>query len=600
MKQNHRLLPFFACLAIMAGACLLWGCSGRSRNEAPTAAETDIGGKIEAYVTRHQNTTAGLAVAVYGAREVLYEGLFGYADREGRIPVTEETVFEWGPVTRLLVWVSVMQQVEAGKLDLKADIRDYLPTGFLSNAMDGQQITMEHLMNHTAGFQEKIAGLFAGPEEEVPSLAEALSDHPPVQVAEAGELTAASSWGTALAGYIVERVTGLSFGDYVQEAIFRPLGMKHTAILPDYSDCSFVQENRGGTVCYTVHNQKIKKSRYRIPLYPAGMCAGTVGDLVTFAQALLPNSRTARLFADNNMLSVLCLPTDLYSDGTPKNSHGFWNFYLGTRVVGETGSTVGMTATLLFDPEKERGVCVMTNQAEETVYNRDMMELVFGSAAGTSYEKQEKLPGGRYRSARGLSRGALLFTQARPKKLKKTDLTSGYWVASRMKDGRTILEQPYKDYVSVPAGTWFPEWLRMVWFAVSAAGCVIYLIRGIAWQTEIRRGRRRERPDMVWYLILLEGLGDLLVIGLVLNMAAIVRRLGRYAPAGAFGPLLLINSVNLGLLAVLMVSTLLIFLLGKRRKVSHERIPAFFIREFLWLGALVSGCCWQMAAFWNW
>ena len=97
-----------------------------------------IGDKIERYVDEHMETTAGMSVAIFDEHQTIYRNYFGYTDVQNKIPVSEETVMEWGSVSKLLVWVSVMQLKEQGLLDLDADIRGYLPEGFL------RKITYDH------------------------------------------------------------------------------------------------------------------------------------------------------------------------------------------------------------------------------------------------------------------------------------------------------------------------------------------------------------------------------------------------------------------------------------------------------------------------
>ena len=82
-----------------------------------------IGEAIEAYVDENAATTAGMAVSVLNAEGTVYKNYFGYADIENGIAVDENTVFEWGSATKMLVWVSVMQLYEQGLMDLEADIR---------------------------------------------------------------------------------------------------------------------------------------------------------------------------------------------------------------------------------------------------------------------------------------------------------------------------------------------------------------------------------------------------------------------------------------------------------------------------------------------
>ena len=132
-------------------------------------AEGDLAASLDAFIAEHESTTAGLAVSIFTADETLYETYTGFADVENRLSIAQDTVFEWGSTTKLLVWVSVMQLWEKGLIDLSADIRTYLPDSFLTNLRYETPVTMLHLMNHRAGFQEQIADLVLRPGENAPS-----------------------------------------------------------------------------------------------------------------------------------------------------------------------------------------------------------------------------------------------------------------------------------------------------------------------------------------------------------------------------------------------------------------------------------------------
>ena len=84
----------------------------------------------------------------------LYQKNFGYTDKEKKLAVDDKSVFEWGSTTKITVWVSVMQLWEEGKIDLKTDIREYLPQNLLKNLKYDKPITMLDLMNHQAGFED--------------------------------------------------------------------------------------------------------------------------------------------------------------------------------------------------------------------------------------------------------------------------------------------------------------------------------------------------------------------------------------------------------------------------------------------------------------
>ena len=88
---------------------------------------SQIGQKIQDFVKEHEKTTAGMATTVFDKDGTIYQGSFGYMNKEKGIKADDNSVFEWGSVGKLAIWVSVMQLWEEGKIDLDEDIRTYLP-----------------------------------------------------------------------------------------------------------------------------------------------------------------------------------------------------------------------------------------------------------------------------------------------------------------------------------------------------------------------------------------------------------------------------------------------------------------------------------------
>jgi len=167
---------------------------------------------------------AGAVIVVVKDGQVLTQRGFGYADAAKRTPVDPaRTLFRPGSVSKLFTWTAVMQQVEAGKIDLDADVNTYLD--FKIPLKNGKPVTMRQLMTHTAGFEEhgKLT-MFDNPKFQIP-LGALVKGGIPNRIYEAGSTPSYSNYGTALAGYIVERVTKMSFDDYVEQRIFQPLGM---------------------------------------------------------------------------------------------------------------------------------------------------------------------------------------------------------------------------------------------------------------------------------------------------------------------------------------------------------------------------------------
>jgi CubicO group peptidase (beta-lactamase class C family) len=169
----------------------------------------------------------GVVVTVVKDGQILTARGFGFADTEKRTPVDpERTLFRPGSVSKLVTWTAAMQLVEQGKLDLDRDVNTYLD--FKIPDYDGKPVTLRQLMTHTAGFEEAVKDIiYFDPGHQVP-LGEYLKRWTPSRVYEPGTTPAYSNWATALTGYLVERVSGESFDDYVDKHIFLPLGMTNS------------------------------------------------------------------------------------------------------------------------------------------------------------------------------------------------------------------------------------------------------------------------------------------------------------------------------------------------------------------------------------
>ena len=435
----------------------------------------EIESKMQAFEKKHADTTAGLAVSVFTSKEDVTQ-YAGYTDMEKKIKTDETSVFEWGSTTKLLVFLSVMQQLEQNNLDLDTDIRTYLPKDFLKNLTFAEPVTMTELMNHTAGFQEEYVGLYEKGITAYPSLKEALYEHEPKQVYKPGTVTAYSNWGVALAAYIVERVSGQEFSSYVREHIFTPLGMNHTAVSVDLSDCPWVQKQWKKLQCYTADGEKIKDCKTPLLLYPAGRAVSTLADFRTFAKAIL--TKDEALLSEKTW-ELLFTPTDYFGTTTvPKNAHGFWMISYGVPVYGHGGNTMGCSANLLLDQKDGVGFVVMTNQAYEEVYNEQMPTLVFGTYDRKAYTKEKTIPSGIYRTARTNVKGPFKWMSL-TYKIREVD-DDQLWIASDTA-GVAKICYAYGDDIRISTAEFVSEiGLVLLWGLALLFAMGSLLVQGIA------------------------------------------------------------------------------------------------------------------------
>lgn len=197
---------------------------------APALVKSDVDAWLDGYMpfALRRGDAAGAVVVVVKDGAVVTQRGFGYADVATRRPVDPETtLFRQASVSKLITWTAVMQLVEQGKIDLDRDVNAYLD--FRIAPFDGKPVTMRNLMTHTAGFEEVQRGLNSYDPAKIPSLGAALKRQVPHRIFAPGTTPAYSNFGTSLAGYIVERVSGLSYDDYVERHIFAPAGMTRSS-----------------------------------------------------------------------------------------------------------------------------------------------------------------------------------------------------------------------------------------------------------------------------------------------------------------------------------------------------------------------------------
>jgi CubicO group peptidase (beta-lactamase class C family) len=250
------------------------------REDVATFLDTALPSQIE---TEH---IAGAAVAVVKDGQLLAAKGYGYADVEQQQPiVADRTIFLTGSTGKLFTWTAVMQLVEQGKLDLDADVNTYLD--FQIPATYPEPITLKHLMSHSAGFEDR-AFIYAHEPAELLPLGTYLADNIPARVRPSGTLSAYSNYGTALAGYIVERVAHEPFAQYTANHIFAPLQM-HRSSFEQPLPTTF-QANLSQSYAYTRETfERVAPKYIRTP--STGASVATVTDMANFMIAHLEGGR---------------------------------------------------------------------------------------------------------------------------------------------------------------------------------------------------------------------------------------------------------------------------------------------------------------------
>jgi len=230
---------------------------------------------------------AGAVIVIVKNGSVLFAKGYGYAEVKSRTPVSPtSTLFRPGSISKTFTWTAVMQLVEQGKIKLDADVNDYLD--FQIPHTFGRPVTVRNLMTHTPGFEEVIKGLMADRPDELPSLQGFVTTHRPNQIFAPGTVPAYSNYGADLAGYIVQRVSGLPFEEYVQQNIFKPLGIAHATFMEPLPDRLKPMMSNG----YELASEDPKPFELAPPNpAPDGSLSITGADMARFMIAHLQNGR---------------------------------------------------------------------------------------------------------------------------------------------------------------------------------------------------------------------------------------------------------------------------------------------------------------------
>ena len=355
---------------------------------------------------------AGAVVAVVKDGQILTERGFGYANVERKTPVDPKlTLFRPGSVSKLITWTAVMQLVEQGKLDLDADVNKYLGSDFQVPARDGKPITLRNIMTHTAGFEEQVKNIITEDPTQ-PGYVELLKRWMPTRVFDAGTTPAYSNYATSMAGYIVERVSGESFYDYVEKHIFAPLDMKHSTMRQPLPPALEPLMATG----YIVASGEAKKFEIVGPA-PAGALSSPGEDMAHFMIAHLQNGEyngnrilkeeTARLMHDS---ALTLLP--------PLNRMelGFFETNInGREVIAHLGDTQNVHTSLHRFLKDNAGFYVSFNSAGKEGAAHKLRLALFADFADRYFP--------------GAPRSTARVDEATAKQ--HAQLMAGNWVASR-------------------------------------------------------------------------------------------------------------------------------------------------------------------------
>ncbi len=328
----------------------------------------------------------GAVISVVKDGKLILSKGFGYADLENKTPVApEKTKFRIASITKLFTANSVMQLVENNKIDLDQDVNSYLKGFKIKNPYPGK-VTMSQLLTHTSGIDSDVIGDLSEKESDVQPVSQFLKNRMLPVVREPGRFIQYSNYGMALAGCIVEEVSGMSCADYIHKNIFNPLEMKNTGFALNPPELARGYMPMDGTL-------KRQELKGYFNLYPVGGIVSTADDMAKFMIAHLNNGEY-----NNRRILKKTTAIEMHSRRAgfdavlPGICYGFAEgFRNGQRTIGHAGySPDGFLSELCLFPEHNMGIFISINQGANNSFPQDFVKEFTDHYFPVSRNKMEK------------------------------------------------------------------------------------------------------------------------------------------------------------------------------------------------------------------
>jgi CubicO group peptidase (beta-lactamase class C family) len=355
-----------SCVKVMVLAFgLLSPCVALADTPPPPAGHPLTAADLDAFLdgfmpfALQRGNVAGSVVVVVKDGQVVFEKGYGVSDVDKQTPVDPRTtMFRPGSVSKLFTWTAVMQLYEQHKVDLDTDVNTYLD--FKIPPAFGKPITLRNLMTHTPGFEETDKNLFMTDPKKLITLEVALKSSVPVRVFPPGEVPAYSNYGAALAGYIVQRVSGEPFEAYIARHILTPLGMTHSTFVQPLPKAFAAEMSKG----YVTANDKPQPYEL-VSMGPAGALAASGDDMTHFMIAHLNNGsyQGAEILKPETAIMMHGVAYQ-HTPGIPPMAWGFYHEdQNGHTIVGHGGDTLWFHSDLHLILDQNVGLFVSQNSA---------------------------------------------------------------------------------------------------------------------------------------------------------------------------------------------------------------------------------------------
>lgn len=325
----------------------------------PSAQQTDRFEPVRSLIRTEldQRNIVSIAVAVAKDGHIVWEEGFGWADKERRVPATEHTMYSLASISKPITATAVMILKERGKIDIDKPINDYLGEAkLIARVGSANDATIRRVANHTSGLQLHYQFFYADEPSKPPTMEETIRRYG-IIMTPPGERYQYANQGYGFLGYVIERVSGKSYADFLREEVFLPLGMTHTSVnlAPGLERHQAIRYAADGTP---------------LPFYDfdhpgASAVYSCAHDLVRFGmfhlKVHLPGQKS---ILRDETIDEMQRPTSVMG---PETGYGFgWvvrDHPDGYRLVSHSGGMPGVRTLLTLIPAEKIAIVVLNNSA---------------------------------------------------------------------------------------------------------------------------------------------------------------------------------------------------------------------------------------------
>jgi CubicO group peptidase (beta-lactamase class C family) len=360
-------------IGILLPALTMGFSQENSNHFLPSYAFTRLKAKIDSTIS--ENSIPGAAIAIVTSDSILWMETFGFANLENRKPVTKNTLFCIGSCTKSFTGLAFLKLLNEGKIDLNTPVKEIAPEIEIHNPWEATDpVRIIHLLEHTSGFEDSHLNWFYF-QKPVLTVEQALGEKAHLRRArwKPGTRFSYSSPGFTLAGYILEKISGQPYRDFMKQALLEPLGME-TASIGCPSACQEIK-----AVGYGNENNPL-------PIYydydePAGALNSSIEEMALFVQFLLnEGSVNQQEIISKKEFDKIGKPSSTLASQVGLESG--YSFGIGTRYrngvkwLGHSGAVPGFVSEFYYNADLGVGFVILQNSFD-TRFSDEIFYLVW-------------------------------------------------------------------------------------------------------------------------------------------------------------------------------------------------------------------------------